>query len=461
MTVESLEPTNAVWHRFLPRFVRSRLDGRHGLQAIVGNSGWLFADKILRMGVGLLVGVWVVRFLGPSQLGLLAYAGAFGGLFGSLATLGLDSIVVRELVKHPERHDELMGSAFRLKLLGGVVALALSLIAIAVVKPGETFTMVLVACTSVGFIFQSLNTPDFFFQATVQSKYTVYSANAAFILMTITKIVLLLTSGSLLAFALAGLGEVLLTSLFLLVAYRLKGRSMRSWRYSGKLARELMRQSWPLVLSGLTIMIYMRIDQIMIGQILDNREVGLFAASVRLSEIWYFVPAGIASSVFPALMSAKKQGEAAYRLRVQQFYDLMTWIGIVVAIATTFASHWIVPLLYGRAFIESADVLSIQIWAGVAVCMGYVHIYWMLTENLQKYSVYYTATGAVLNVLFNLYMIPAYGIRGAAVATLIAQFVPNILQIFIPQARSNLMMMIRSFNAPVRLARHYYLERAR
>lgn len=443
---------NAGWLRFLPRLVRARLEGRHGLQAILGNSSWLVADKIIRLGVGLLVGVWVARYLGPEGLGILSYAGAFGGLFGTFASLGLDNIVIRELLKDPTREARLLGSAFVLKLIGAVVTIVITLVAITLLRPGDTLTFWLVGCVVAGFVFQSFNVIDFYFQATVQSKYTVYAANAAFILMTLVKIVMLLTSASLIGFGLVGLGEVILASGFLILGYRRNHRSVRAWRYDGKIARELLSHSWPLILSGLTVMIYMRIDQIMIGQMLGDKEVGLFAVAVRLSEIWYFVPMSIASSVFPAIINAKKQNDALYRARIQQLYDLMTWMGISVAVATTLLAPYVIHLLYGSAYAESAQVLTLQIWAGVAVCMSFAHGKWLIAENLQKYSMYYTAIGAVLNVSFNLVLIPAYGIKGAAMATLIAQFSPNLLQLFLKPARANLLMMVKSFAAPVRFA---------
>jgi O-antigen/teichoic acid export membrane protein len=84
------------------------------------NTSWLFGEKILRMIVGLFVGIWVARYLGPEQFGLLSYAQSFVGLFTAIATLGLDGIVVRELVKDPSRRDELIGTAFWLKFIRDV-----------------------------------------------------------------------------------------------------------------------------------------------------------------------------------------------------------------------------------------------------------------------------------------------------------------------------------------------------
>jgi len=284
---------NAVWHKYLPGPLRRKLDGRHGFQAALGSSGWLVADKLVRMGGGLLIGVWVVRYLGPTQLGMLSYAGAFGGFFGTFAALGLDGLVVRQLLNHPDRDrdDALLGTAFIMKFWGGIATFCITLLAIWIARPNENLIMLLVGITAASFIFQSFNVIDFYFQSTVESRYVVYASNLAFLIISVAKIALLITSASLIWFALLTLAEVIFTSGFMVLFYHQRGRSLKTWRYEGALARELLQQGWPLILSGLTIMIYMRIDQVMIGQMLGDREVGLFAAAVRLSEVWYFIPA--------------------------------------------------------------------------------------------------------------------------------------------------------------------------
>jgi len=156
---------NQTWIKFLPAFIRKRLDKRLNLQKVITNAGWLFADRIFRMGVGLFVGVWVARYLGPEQYGILNYAIAFVALFSVLSTLGLDNIVVRELVKHPERQNEILGSAFLLKLTGGVSAFAVVVTISALLKPEDTLTRLVIAILGLGLIVQSFNTIDLWFRS--------------------------------------------------------------------------------------------------------------------------------------------------------------------------------------------------------------------------------------------------------------------------------------------------------
>lgn len=409
------------WLHYLPASLRNRVEHRSNLLAILSNTGWLFADKVLRMGVGLFVGVWVARYLGPEQFGLWNFSIAFSAMFGPFAALGLDGIVVRNLVKTPEHQRELLGTAFTLKLIGAVVALIFALIAIALTHNGEQLTLWLVALSATGFIFQSLNVIDFYFQAKVQSKFTVYAANTAFILITIVKVVLLISAAPLIAFAWAGLGEVALTSLFLLFAYKMNHNNFREWSYDSSVARELLKESWPLMFAGVAVSIYMRIDQVMLGAMLGQREVGLYSVALRLSEIWYVIPAIIVASVTPAISNAHTYSYDLYKLRLQQLFNNLVKIAYLVAIPMTLLANWLINLLYGESYSNAGAILAVHIWSAVFVFLGFASTPWTLNEKTMKISLYVTVLGASINILMNIYLIPRYGGVGAAVATALSQ----------------------------------------
>jgi O-antigen/teichoic acid export membrane protein len=209
--------------------------------------------------------------------------------------------------------------------------------------------------------------------------------------------------------------------------YYHQGLLLTSWQFQKEVAVQLLKDSWPLILSGLVISIYMRIDQVMIKEMLDSDAVGQYSAAVRLSEVWYFIPMAIASSLFPAIINAKKQSEALYYERLQKLYDMMAWMAIAIALPMTFLSDWIIHLLYGEAYADAGKVLMIHIWAGVFVFLGVASSKWFVTENLQKYSFYRTLAGAVINIALNYILIPIYSIYGAAFATLISQAIASYL----------------------------------
>lgn len=373
------------------------------------------------MGVGLVVGLWVARYLGPEQFGAWNYAIAFAAFFGAFAGLGLDNIVVRNLVREPDRRDEFLGTAFWLKLGVGLAATLLSIVAFVWMEPENPLALPLIALSSIGIVFQSFGVIDFHFQSRVQSKYTVYAQNLAFLLVAVLRVVLVKMEAPLLAFAFAGAFEMLIGATFLVVVFRKYGMGMRGWLFRGRVAVELLRDSWPLVLTGLAAMVYMRIDQVMIGNMLGNREVGLFSAAVRISEIWYFVPMAIVSSFYPAIVEARARDGRAYMARLQALNDGLFLLGLVVAVGMSFASAPLVRLLYGASYDGAGPILVLHVWTGVAICVGAASSCWTLTENVQRINLYKALLGCGSNVLLNLWLIPRHGVQGAAVASVIAQ----------------------------------------
>ncbi|MBD2305819.1 flippase [Chroococcidiopsis sp. FACHB-1243] len=409
--------------------IRERFSPR--LRKVAVNTSWLFADRILRMGVGLFVGVWVARYLGTQQFGLLNYATAFVALLTPFATLGLDNIVIREIVRDSSYKDEILGTTFFLKFLGGFVLVGLALISISLLRSGDQLTCWVVSVLSVGVIFQAFDTIDLQFQAQVQSKYTVIAKNLAFIVITLVKLTLIQINASLIAFAWVVLLESGLGAIGLAIVYRMQGYSLLAWRWSLTRAIALLKESWVLMLSGLTIMIYMRIDQIMLGQMIDDRAVGLYSAATRISELWYFIPTAICSSAFPTIIEAKGISESLYYQRIKQLLRLMVCLSIAIAIPMTFLSKTLVTGLFGQEYIAASSILTIHIWASLFVFMGVATSPWFITEGLTKLSLQRTLIGAIANVLLNFLLIPTYSGNGAAIATVVsyafAAFITNLL----------------------------------
>lgn len=412
---------------------------------IIANSAWLLADKILRLGSALFVGVWVARYLGPEQFGLFNYAVAFVSLFGTLATLGLDSIIVRDIVREPSCKDEILGTAFVLKLISGIATLLLTIGTISLLRPNDNLTRWLVAIMAAGLILQSFDIIDFWFQSQVQSKYTVYARNTAFVSISIVKVALIQMRAPLIAFAWAGLAETALSAVGLVILYHVNRDFVKAWRYSFARAKVLLKYSWALILSGIVIMIYMRIDQIMLGQIKDNRAVGIYAVVMKLAEVWYFIPTVIISSVFPSIVKAKQIGENLYYERIQKLFNLCSVLAYAVAIPLSLFSNQIVTLLYGKQYAEAGPVLAIYVWAGVFVYLGAAINTWEITEGLLKLAAITSAIGAVTNVFLNIFLISKYSIMGATISTIISQFIASCgAYAFFPASRKVFIMQLKA-----------------
>ncbi|MEH2023970.1 flippase [Nostoc sp.] len=399
----------------------STFKSRSGLRAIIANTGWLFADRILRMGASLVVGVWVARYLGVQQYGLFNYALAFVALFSPIFTLGLDEVVVRHLVRQSSNKEEILGTTFWLKFLGGIASVLLAVSTMFFLGEQETLKIWLVAILGIAGIFRASDTIELWFQSQVQSKYTVIAKNTAFLLNTVIKIALILTKAPLLAFALVTLAEFAMSAIGLLIVYQVKGASLWLWRWSFAAAKTLLKESLPLIFSGFAIMIFMRIDQVMLGQMIGDSEVGVYSAAVRISEIWYFIPGAIVSSVAPAIYAAKEKSESLYYQRIGQLLSLMTCISLAIALPMSFLSDKIIMVMFGSGYAEAGAILAVHIWTSLFVFMGLATSPWFIAEGLNHVSLGKTLFGAILNIVLNLLLIPKYAGLGAAIATIISQ----------------------------------------
>ncbi len=420
--------------------------GHAGLRRYAANTSWLFAEQILRMVAGLLVGIWVARYLGPSQFGLFSYAIAFTALLGGLAKLGLDSIVVRDLVRMPELRDVYLGTAFWLKIMGAVAMLTTMALAVRLTSNDATTNLYIFIIGS-GTLFQSFEVVDFYFQSKVLSKFVSICKLIQLLISSLIKLYLVYIGSGLFWFVLVSLVDQATLAVTLFFVYRSQKVGGFIFRFDALIAKRLLQDSWPQILTGLVIMIYMRIDQIMIKEMLDESQVGLYSAAVRISEIFYFIPMIITSSLFPAVVAAKNTSEKLYFMRTQRLFTVLVWMAIAIAIPVTFLHEWLVVLLYGVDYKEAGKALMISIWAGIFVFYGAARGRWLIIENMQNYGVICTSVGAITNIGLNLILIKKMGITGAAIATFISQGVSAIVvPLFFKKDRGSVLMFLNTFN---------------
>jgi PST family polysaccharide transporter len=391
------------------------------LRQIANNMGWLMLDKVLRLGVGLVVGVWLARYLGPEQYGTLSFVITLVAIFGSLATMGLQGIVVRDIVRDPSEAGKTLGSAAMLQIGGGLIAFLLLLATIFYLRPDDTLIRAAVAILGSAILFKVSEVAAYWFEAQVQSKYTVWVQNSVFLVFAAIKIGLILSNASLLQFFWAMLAEAIFTALFLIGVFGLKGAPPWTLQASGRRARELLKDSWPLILSSLSIVLYMKVDQIMLGQMLNDSAVGIYAAAVRISEVWLFIAVAINASLKPLLYRRREESQQAFLRGLQRLFDVMVFISLAIAIVTQAFAEQLILTLFGSDYLGAAAILKIHIWAGVFVFLNNALWIWFLAEEKQRLGNIRLVIGLTLNVVLNLFLIPIYGGLGAAVATLISR----------------------------------------
>jgi len=383
------------------------------------NTSWLFAEKIIRMVVGLFVGIWVARYLGPEQFGLFSYAQSFVGLFTVFITLGLDAIVVKELLKNNKDNHILMGTTFFLKLIGFIIMFITMIIAVQFTN-NDNLANILIYIVAFSVVFQSFNVIDFYFQSKVLSKYVVFSNSISLFISSIVKILLILNEAPLIAFAIVMTIDTFILALGLIYFYKKQGLEFKSWRFSSTKAKYLLKQSWPMILSGIAISLYMKIDQTMIANILDNESVGYYAVAVKFSELWLFITVAITNSLFPAIINAKKTSEALYIERIENLYRLLVSISLIISVFIYLFADYIVLYTYGEQYRDSIVLLQLYVWSIIFVFLNNGSWKWYISENLQYIATIRLFIGAFVNILLNYFWIKSYGLIGAVYATLIS-----------------------------------------
>jgi O-antigen/teichoic acid export membrane protein len=417
-----------------------------GAQKYLMNTGWLFGEKILRLIAGLFVGAYVARYLGPSQFGLLNYVISVVSIFIVLADLGLESILVRELIRNNKSRHRLMGTAFPLKLFGSISSFLLLLLIINVANT-DTNTSILFLIVGAGVIFESFKVIEFFFHSKVLSRFVVWSQMIALATVSIVRIILVQMDAGILLFAWTYSMDLLIFAVGCVYFYIKKGDKVFNWKFDAHLAIELIKTSWPLIFASLAVVVYMKIDQVMIKWMLGDEANGYYGVAVRLSEMWNFIPVAICSSVFPAILNAKAVSENLYLLRLQWLYDFMIFISLMIAVPVTFLSGYIVQALFGEAYALAGPITSIYIWSSVFVFLGVANGKWLISENLNNFRMMSLILAAGLNIVLNYILIIWIGLNGAAISTLLSYcFAAYLCLLFNKKTRPMFIQLTRSFN---------------
>lgn len=411
--------------------------GHGGFRRYFANTGWMFFGQMFGLGLSFFIGVWVVRYLGPENYGILSYALAFVGIFSFIASLGVDSILNRELVKYPEKRDELMGTAFRLKLIGGLIAFIITIIFVFIINPSNLIKF-LVIIYSFTLIFQSLNIVSTFFQSRVEAKKIVRAQVLSSSLTAIFKIIIILSGWGVIWLMISYSLDSLWFVIILLISYRRSNLKIKNWKFNKETARQIFSSSWLMMLTTASVLLYTKVDQVIIKQMLDERAVGLYAAAIKLSEIWYFIPGIICVSLFPAIINSKKTDQKLYYSRLKRLYILVLVLSLIIAIIVSALAKPIVYLLFGASYLESVSVLRIYAWSTIGFFLGMVSSYYLLAENYMKIYFFSSFFVAVLNIVLNILLIPKFGINGAAIATVFSYSFLVLILLFFRKTRRDM-----------------------
>ncbi|MBP9134877.1 MAG: flippase [Saprospiraceae bacterium] len=397
-----------------------KLKGNTDVRKISVNTIWLVADKGIRVSMSLLVGVWVARYFGPVNYGVYSYSIAFIAIFSALSTLGIDSLVVRDLVNRPDRINTTLGSSALLKLFSGIGSALLACIIIFLLKGDESNIAFLVVIMSASFLIVPLDVIDFFFQSKLQSKYTILARLSALIITNVLRVIAIISSLSLFIFGTIQVIEAILGALLLIFLYQYSGNKISEWKVDFQYLKALFISSFGLLADSLLVIINMQIDRIILEYFHGEFEVGVYSVAVNLTQLWYFIPVFVGASTVPYMVTKIQESYSKYERVLKLMFSIMTYSSLAIAIFFTFASGFVVQFLFGSTYMNAAPILSVYIWTCVLVFHVSIRSRSLIIEEKSKYVGLFSLLMTSLNVLLNLTLVSKYGGMGAAISSISA-----------------------------------------
>ena len=403
--------------------------GHIGFQKYFRNMGWSFTGKIFSLLMSLIVGTLVARYLGPERYGVLNYALSFVAIFSFLSSFGIDNIIVRDLIKYKENKKSILNTAFVLKLTGGGLVILLSTVTSILIK-NDFYTTVLIFLYSLQLVFASLSIIDSYFQSIIIYKYSFIAQFISTVAVSALKLYLVFMGLGTGWFILALVFEIAVYSFIILKIFIKNGQKIQ-FDFNFTLAKTMLSDAWPFILSSAFYLIYTKIDQVMIGRMIDTTSLGIYAAGVKLAEIWYFIPAIICGVLLPAIVNAKIVHNELYVKRIKKMFIFVTIIALSIALFEFIFAKYLILILFGHAYLGSIIILKIYTWAGVVVSIIMVLQQYLTVENSTKLIMISSFIGALVNVILNFVFIPKFGIIGSAWATVISySMIPLIIIIY-------------------------------
>lgn len=412
-----------------------KLDISENKKKALTNIAWAITGKIVSLASVLVVGIIVARYLGKEQYGIMNYVVSFVAIFQVFADFGLDFIQIREESKNPAMRDKIIGTTFALKVVFALLTLVAILLTVWLfVAEANIRGYILIYAVSV--LLNTTWVSRNHFTSIVWNEYVVKTEISRTLIGVCIKVAFVLMHLPLVWFIYSLVIDSLLLAVGYTSSYARKIDSVRKWRFDRALATYMLGQSFPLLLSGAAIVVYNRIDQMMIGSMIDQSHLGVYSVAVRFTELLVFVPTIIAQTVSPMLVEARQKDAMRYETLSRVFMNVTVAVCIMLALLTSLLSYPIVRFTFGQTYIGAASVLSILAFKVIGDALSQTSGQLMIIEGIQKYASIRNIIGCVTCVVLNLLLIRRYGIHGVACVAIVTIFVSGTLaDLVIPSYR--------------------------
>lgn len=395
----------------------------------ISNTAWIISGQIIQMLISFIISMLTARYLGPTNYGVLNYSASYLSFASALCTLGLNNIIINELIKNPTKQGDILGTSILLRFLSSLVSLFAVTLIIAITNSFNQTIILVAILQSLSLVFESVDVLNYWFQSKLFSKYVSITKVITCLIASLYKIYILVKSKSIFWFAFSASFEMICYIIVLIIVYfRNAGPHFHISKEEGKL---LINKSKHFIISGMMVAFYSQIDKVMIGQMIDQTAVGLYSTAIYICNIWSFIPMAIIDSARPVITENKISDERIYKKRISQLYSAIIWICITFGVFIFIFGDVVIKVMYGQAYINASKALKIVSWYCIFSFLGVARNIWMMNENMYRYEKIIALVGVLSNLILNYIFIPVWGIEGAAIATLFTQFVTNVLSQFI------------------------------
>lgn len=411
----------------------------------ITNAAWIIGCKIVQALLGIVISMLTARYLGPSQFGVINYAAAVVAFVAPIATLGLSHVVVQEIVYSKDSEGEILGSSIAMSLLSSVFCF-IGVISFSIItNPNDYETNVVCALYSLLLFSKALEVVQYWFQANLMSKYTAMVSTVAYFVISIYKIILLYTKQSVYWFAAANAIDHMIIGIILLIIYSRK--SNHKLKISYNWAKKLFNKSKYFIISSMMVTIFAQTDKIMLKFMIDETATGIYSAASTCAGMTSFVFAAIIDSTRPTILEHKRKASSSYEIDMCRLYSVVIYLALAQSLVMTLLAKPIIGILYGSAYWESISVLKIVVWHTTFSFVGSVRNVWILAEGKQHYLWIINLSGALTNVVLNIFFIHLWGAEGAALASVITQLFTNfIIGFILKPIRYNNLLIFRGMH---------------
>lgn len=425
---------------------------------LLTNATWIVSCHIVQAILNMLINMLTARYLGPSNFGLINYAASIVAFGIPIMQLGFRSTLVQEIVEHPEKEGETLGTALCLNVIASVATIIGVVSFVAIANHDEPVTIIVCALYSLNLIFQALQMMQYWFQAKLLSKYTSITALLAYVIISAYRVILLVTQKSIYWFAVSQALDYMIIAVVLLIIYKkLNGQKLS---FSKLRAKEMFAKSRYYIVSAMMVTIFAQTDKIMLKLMVDDIATGFYSAAVTCAGMTSFVFTAIIDSARPSIVKSKSINQAEFEKKISYLYSIIIYFALLQSVFITVFAEWIVRILYGVEYGATVDILRLIVWYTTFSYMGAVRDVWILSENKHRYLWIINMTGASANVLLNAMFIPAFGAMGAALASLITQIFTNVIVGFVMKPiQANNVLMIKGLNPKLLLNFAYRVVR--